>query len=114
MSGLGAPLAIFLLALPLSGCFVMKKEHDAVAAQAAAAEQQAGAARAEVVALRGDLEATRQRLDNALRANADSSSDLVTSKQRINELAGKSDEMLHGLEELKRDVAATRTEIYAR
>jgi TolA-binding protein len=67
-----------------------------------------------VVALRADLEATRQRLDNALRANADSSSDLMTSKQRINELAGRVDEASHGVDELKRDVAASRTEIYAR
>jgi TolA-binding protein len=92
----------------------MRKEHDVVAARAASAEQQASQARAEAISLRADLEATRQRLDNALRANADSSTDLMTSKQRMNELAGKIDEAVHGVDELKRDVAATRTEIYAR
>jgi TolA-binding protein len=105
---------VLLIALSQSGCLVMQKDHEAVAAQAQTAERQAAQARSEVVALRSDLEATRQRLDNALRANADSSSDLMTSKARTNELAGKVDEATHGVDELKRDVAASRTEIYAR
>lgn len=103
-----------VLALSSSGCFVMQREHEAVAAKAAEAEKQATAARAEVVALRGDLEATRQRLDNALRANADSSSETMSTKQRLNDLAGRMDEATHGLEELRKDVGATRTEIYAK
>src|SRR4051812_41249993 len=97
-----------------SGCFVMQREHEAVAARAAEAEKQAGAARVEVTALRADLEATRQRLDNALRANADSSTETMTTKQRLNDLAGRVDEANHGVEELRRDVGATRTEIYAK
>lgn len=109
------PLAFALvLALSSSGCFVMQREHEAVAAKAEDAEKQAAAARAEVTALRADLEATRQRLDNALRANADSSSETMSTKQRLNDLAGRVDEANHGLEELRKDVGATRTEIYAK
>jgi TolA-binding protein len=107
-------LTIVALALSSSGCFVMQREHQAVAARAEEAEKQATAARAEVTALRADLEATRQRLDNALRASADSSSETMSTKQRLNDLAGRLDEANHGLEELRRDVGATRTEIYAR
>jgi TolA-binding protein len=92
----------------------MQKDHEAVAARAAEADKQAAAARAEVTALRADLEATRQRLDNALRANADSSTETMSTKQRLNDLAGRLDEASHGLEELRKDVAASRTEIYAR
>lgn len=105
---------LFTLALSSSGCFVMQREHEAVATRAAEAEKQATAARAEVTAMRADLEATRQRLDNALRANADSSTETMTTKQRLNDLAGRVDEANHGLEELRRDVGATRTEIYAK
>lgn len=97
-----------------SGCLTLQKDHDALASRTAEAEKQAAAAKAEVAALRGDLEATRQRLDNALRANADSSTDVMSSKARLNELAGRLDETQHGLEEIKRDVTQSRTEIYAR
>jgi TolA-binding protein len=109
-----AGLTLVVLGLSSSGCFVMQREHEAVAARAAEAEKQANAARTEVTALRADLEATRQRLDNALRANADSSSETMTTKQRLNDLAGRVDEANHGVEELRRDVGATRTEIYAK
>lgn len=100
----------------LSGCgvFVTADDNKVTVAKADAAEKDAQAAKAEVTALRADLEATRVRLDNALRANADSSSDLVTTKQRLNELAGRLDEANHGVEELKRDVTTSRTEIYSR
>lgn len=102
------------LGLSSSGCFVMQKDHEAVAARAEEAEKVAAQARAEVAALKADLDATRQRLDNALRANADSSTETMSTKQRLNDLAGRVDEANHGVEELKRDVAASRTEIYAR
>jgi len=105
---------LVFLAFSSSGCFVMRQEHEAVAARASEAEKQAAAARQEVMALRADLEATRQRLDNALRANADSSTETLSTKQRLNDLAGRLDEANHGLEELRRDVAASRTELYAR
>lgn len=104
----------FAHALFGSGCLVMQKDHEAVVARAAEAEKLAEQARVEVAALRADLDATRQRLDNALRANADSSTETMSTKQRLNDLAGRLDEANHGVEELRRDVAASRTEIYAR
>jgi TolA-binding protein len=97
-----------------SGCLVMQKDHEALVARTEAAEKTAGQARAESAAVRADLEATRLRLDNALRANADSSSETMSTKQRLNDLAGRIDEANHGVEELKRDVAQSRTEIYTR
>jgi TolA-binding protein len=106
--------ALALLALPSSGCLVTQRDHEAVAARAEQAEKQSAAARAEVTTLRADLEATRTRLDNALRANADSSTETMSTKQRLNDLAGRVDEANHGVEELRRDVTASRTEIYAK
>jgi TolA-binding protein len=102
------------LLVPASGCLVTQHDHDALAAKTAQVEKDAAQARSEVTAMRADLEATRQRLDNALRANADSSGDMVASKQRLNDLAGRVDEVSHGIEELRRDVGASRTELYAR
>jgi TolA-binding protein len=107
-------VALWILAVGSAGCGVSPREHAAVVAQVAAADKQIAATRAELVALRGDLEATRQRLDNALRASADTSSETMSTKQRLNDLAGRLDEANHGLEELRRDVTASRTEIYAK
>ncbi|MBX3226119.1 MAG: hypothetical protein KIT84_28905 [Labilithrix sp.] len=107
-------LTVVTLALLSSGCFAMQKDHDAVAVQAADAQKEAAAAKAEALQLRADLDATRQRLDNALRANADSSVESLSTKQRLNDLAGRVDEANHGVDELKRDIDASRTEIYAR
>ena len=106
--------ALGATALFAPACMVTQQEHEAVVARTAQMEKEVGQSRADVVAMRADLEATRQRLDNALRANADSSSDLLTSKQRINDLAGRVDEANHGMDELRRDVSASRTELYAR
>jgi TolA-binding protein len=105
--------ALVGLSLALAGC-ATQRDHEALAAKTAQVEKEVAQSHAEVVTLRADLEATRQRLDNALRANADSSSDLLTSKQRINDLAGRVDEVTHGIDELRRDVGASRTELYAR
>lgn len=96
-----------------SGC-ATQRDHEALVARTAQVEKDAAQANANLVALRVDLEATRQRLDNALRANADSSGDFIASKQRLNELAGKVDEATHGIDDLRRDVGASRTELYAR
>lgn len=96
-----------------SGC-ASQRDHEALVARTAQVEKDAAQANANLVALRVDLEATRQRLDNALRANADSSGDFIASKQRLNELAGRVDEVTHGIDELRRDVGASRTELYAR
>jgi TolA-binding protein len=106
-----AALAAFVVSA--SGC-VTQRTHDALAARTAQVEKEATDARTEVVALRADLEATRQRLDNALRANADSSGDTMASKHKVNDLAGRIDEVTHNVDELRRDVVASRTELYAR
>ncbi len=105
---------VVLLLSPLTGCIVTQRDHEALAAKEAQTEKDLQAMRAELVQTRADLEATRQRLDNALRANADSSSDLMTSKQRLNDLAGRFDELQHAIDDTRRDIAASRTEIYAR
>lgn len=102
------------LALPSSGCFVLQRDHDALAARTDELQKNLEAERAELAQARADLDATRQRLDNALRASADSSTDVMSSKARLNELIGRMDELQHGLEEQKRDVEASRTELYAR
>jgi TolA-binding protein len=102
------------LTLFAPACMVTQQDHDVLVAKTTQMEKEVAQSRAEVVAMRADLEATRTRLDNALRANADSSSDLLTSKQRLNDLAGRVDEANHGVDELRRDVGASRTELYAR
>ena len=103
---------VALLGLP--SCMVMQRDHDELVAKTAQIEKDLTLTRADLGQARTDLEATRTRLDNALRANADSSSDIVNSKQRINDLAGRYDEVQHDVDGLKKDVAASRTEIYSR
>ena len=106
--------ALALAATSAPACMVTQQDHEALVAKTSQLEKDVLASRAEVVAMKAELEATRQRLDNALRSNADSSSDLLTSKQRINDLAGRVDEVNHGIEEVRREVGASRTELYAR
>jgi len=107
-------VALVVIALGSTGCLVLKKDHDEVAARVRDSERQLATARTDLAQTRSDLEATRQRLDNALRANAESTSDTMSTKQRLNDLAGRIDETKHAIEELRRDVTASRTEIYAR
>lgn len=96
-----------------SGC-VLPRDHEALVAKNAQNEKDVQDMRTELAKTRTDLDAARQRLDNALRANADSSTDVTSSKQRINDLAGRLDEVQHNVDDLKRDVAASRSELYAR
>jgi TolA-binding protein len=103
-----------LLPFALSSGCVTQRDHEALVARAGETEKQLQQSQRDVAALRADLDATRARLDNALRASADSSSDLMSSKARMNDLAGRVDETQHSVEELRRDVTASRTEIYAR
>src|SRR5690349_20228384 len=107
-------IVVVALVLSQAGCLAFKSDQDAVAARVNESERQLAAARAEIAATKADLEATRQRLDNALRANAESTTDTMSTKQRLNDLAGRVDEAKHGIEELRRDVTQSRTEIYAR
>lgn len=107
-------VAVLASSASSAGCFAQQRDTEALAAKNAQTDKDLAQAKGELVQLRADLEATRQRLDNALRASADSSSDLVASKQRLNDLAGRFDEVQHGMDDLKRDVAQSRSEIYAR
>ncbi len=108
-----ALLSCVALAALAIGC-VSQQQHEALAARTTQVEKDLEKARGELAAARSDLEATRQRLDNALRATADSGTDVMQSKARLNDLVGRLDESQHHVDELKRDLAATRTELYAR
>ena len=63
-------ISLFFL---LSGCgvFATQKDHDLLAAKNETLEKSVAAEKAEVDSLKTDLAAERDRLDNALRANAD-------------------------------------------
>lgn len=113
-TSISAVLVTTAIALFGSGCIVTQRDHEALQAKTAQVEKDNTQARTEIMAMRADLEATRQRLDNALRANADATGDSMTSKQRLNDLAGRVDEVKHGIEELRRDVGASRTELHSR
>jgi TolA-binding protein len=103
-----APALVFgMWALSGCGVFALQKDHDAVAVQAKQSKD-------DVASLRADLQATRERLDNALRANADSGADLMSEKARINQMVGRIDELAHSIDELKTSVTAMRTELDAR
>ena len=106
--------ALVTVTLASTGCLVQQRDHDALSAKQADLQKQLELARADTAHVREDLEATRQRLDNALRANADNSTDQMSSKQRMNDLGGRVDEVRHDVDELKKEVASSRTEIYAR
>lgn len=106
-------VAVFALLISTAHCgtFVLKQDYDALAEKSARMEKDLAATRAEMTALRADLAASRERMENALRANAENGSEVFSSKQRLNELAGRLDEVSHGMEENKRDIAASRTEL---
>lgn len=107
-----ALFGVACLALAL-GC-ASQRDHDALSARAANLEKELERSRAEVTELKRGLEATRTRLENALRANADSSSDVLSTKQRMKDLGGRLEAVEHGVEELRRDMGATRSELSAR
>ena len=100
----------------LSGCgvFASQKDHEALVARNDSLEKSVAAEKVEIDSLKADLAAERERLDNALRANADRGSDLMSAQSRVNEIAGRLDEAQHNLEELKKEVAARSTEVDAR
>jgi len=106
-----ATLLVAAAALPGCGVFALQRDHEAVVAQMAATDR---ASHDEIVKLHAELDATRDRLDNALRANADTGTDVLTEKSRVNELAGRLDETTHKLEELQSTLAAGRNELDAR
>ncbi|MEO6419085.1 MAG: hypothetical protein ABIP39_06745, partial [Polyangiaceae bacterium] len=102
-----------VLACLLSGCgvFASQAAHDDLVTKSEASQK---TTQAQVIALRADLDATRERLDNALRANADRGSDLTSEKGKVNALTGKLEENAHVIEELRKEIASTRSELDAR
>jgi TolA-binding protein len=108
-------LAAGLLA-SLTGCgvFATQRDYEILEKKNGTIEKQLQESQAAQAQMRADLEATRTRLDNALRANADNGSDLMSSKARINDLTGRLDEVSHEIDTVKKDVQASRTEIDAR
>ncbi len=104
---------LVLLAALEGGCglFVTRQDFDVVKAQAAALDKQGKDQQADLAAMKAELQATRERLENALRANADTGSDILSSKARMNDLAGRIDELSHAVEEAKTNAQAARTEI---
>ncbi len=115
-ASLPALAAVAVLAAGASGCgvFAQQKDFDTLQQKNSQLEKSLEEERGQTAALRTDLDATRTRLDNALRANADNGSDLMTSKARVNDLAGRVDELTHNLDAVGKDLAASRREIDAR
>jgi TolA-binding protein len=105
---------ILLLASSGCGIFATQRDYEILEKKNAQLEKQLEEDKQAQAQLRADLDATRTRLDNALRANADNGSDLMSSKARIAELGGRMDEMNQRIEGVKKDVQATRTELDAR
>jgi len=89
----------------------MQRDFAAEKARNDALEKRIQTEEADLALVKTDLQGTRDRLENALRANADTGSDLLSSKARINDLAGRSDELAHSLEELRKIQQDTRNEI---
>jgi len=106
-----AAIVVAALLLPGCGLFALQKDHDVTVARLMEADR---FSHDEITKLRAELDATRDRLDNALRANADTGSDLLSEKSRLNALAGRLDETAHKLDELQSTVAASRNEVDAR
>jgi TolA-binding protein len=102
---------VLLALLPGCGLFAMQRDFDALKAKDAQMAKDLDASRQELVTMRSELNATRERLDNALRANADTGSDILSSKARINDVAGRTDELVHGLDQLRKDLQSSRTEL---
>jgi TolA-binding protein len=105
--------SLVFLAATLSGCgvFATQKDFEKLRTANDALAKDLQAERQEVISLRSDLNATRERLDNALRANADTGSDILSTKARINDLAGRNDELSHNIEQLRKDLQSSRTEL---
>ena len=108
---------LFAFATLLSGCgsvFPSMKAHTEVADRttelAKAVEQQ----RQEILTLREDLEAARTRLDNALRVQADSSSEQLGDRAKLQNIEARVDSQTEALEQVKKDVAAARRELDVR
>ena len=106
-----AALVVLGLALPACGFFATQGDHEALVASM---KEHDKVTDERVKQIAADVAATRDRLDNALRANADHSSDVMSERARLTALSGRFDEVAHSVDELRSTVAASRTEIDAR
>jgi TolA-binding protein len=112
-AGFTALAIVGLCAGGVSGCgvFVFNRDFVQLKAQNDALAKRLQADEADLAAAKGEFQGTRDRLENALRANADTGSDLLSSKARINDLAGRADELAHSIEELRKLQQDTRNEV---
>jgi TolA-binding protein len=114
------PVVSLLAVLPsltcLPGCaiFATRNQEQALEARNTKLEKAAEQSTTEVAALRADLEATRTRLDNALRAHADTSTDVQSERGRVQILQGRIEEVNQAAEQTKRELSALRAEMDAR
>lgn len=109
-------LAAIVSSAAASGCgvFASQSSQEAQTAKLDALTKQSEQQQQEIAALRSDLDATRERLDNATRAYADKGEDIVKQGSRVNMLTGRLEESSIALEELRKELAASRTEVNAR
>jgi TolA-binding protein len=105
------PLVLATPAVTGCGVFAMHRDWVELKAQDDALAKRVQTNEAELAAMKADLQATRDRLENALRASADTGSDLLSSKARMNDLAGRADELAHSIEELRKIQQDTRNEV---
>jgi TolA-binding protein len=111
-----ASLTAIALGLTLPGCgvFAMQRDQEALATKVTTHEEAVSAMRKDLDALRSEVEGAVTRIDQALKANADRGADFMTERARLNELAGRLDEAAHGVDELRKEVEASRAEQNAR
>ena len=109
----GTGLLLVLVLLAPGGC-ATKRDLERLADRNTVLEKKATFAESENLRLRSDVEGLRTRLENALRANADSGSDLLSTKQRLNDMFAREDDLQHNMEEVRKELTASRTELYAR
>jgi len=102
------------IAVAALGACAMRRDVEVVQAKSDELAKTVEQQRTDLETLKGDLVATRTRLDSALRANADASSDQLGDRSKLQALGGRLDEVAHAIDELKKEVATTRREMDAR
>ena len=111
---MGFTTLVFALALPGCGVFAMQRDQETLATKVTAHDESVAAVRKDLDALKAEVEGTVARVDQALKANADRGADFMTERARLNELAGRLDEANHAVDDLRKEVASSRTEQNAR